>query len=381
MNRNYLIAFTVTAAVLTLLALAGWALFEIEPTIKYLPPSREARRNEYLALDRWLQSRGIPVREESSGGLSMISNAPEKHIFIQASLFRWNNEAPEYLAHWVEEGGHLYLILDYQTISASYLAHGPDWVFPDEVPFLLLKEFGITAGEGAEQPGLHYNTGAPSFDHGVSFEISEEYGALNIRDWTGLTRLIQVNRGKGKFTVSARPRFLLSEYLDRAPNARLAWAVFGAEGEAWLFIRGATKVQGLFGSLWRQGNLSVLIVSILVLIIICFWAVLPLFGLVKEDDEEPGKPLRERFLAEGRFLKRYGALDIYRETYLKEIKRRLARKESLLDNDKIEKRLLEIYGSPAGESAMLVRFFRGGRLAYGEFPKMVIIFKTILERI
>ena len=71
-NRNRIIGFTATAAVLCLVAFALNSIFEIVSETKYLPPSREARLNEYLAFDRWLEASGIPVRVEGSGNLSII---------------------------------------------------------------------------------------------------------------------------------------------------------------------------------------------------------------------------------------------------------------------------------------------------------------------
>ena len=87
---------------------------------------------------------------------------------------------------------------------------------------------------------------------------------------------------------------------------------------------------------------------------------------MRGDGEKPGKPIRERFLAEGRFLKSYSALNLYSETYMKEIKRRLAHREGLKTDEEIQKRLMEILGRP---------------LTNQNFPKMISDYKTILERI
>ena len=390
MNRNYLIGFAAAAAVLGLLAFAAWSFLEVVPITKNLPPSREARINGYLALDRWLEGMGIPVRTESSGNLSTISRAEEKRIFIQSSLFHWNDEAEEYLIRWIEEGGQLFLALDIDPIV--------DWY--DDVPELLLEEFGIELETGKTVLDYHYDSSeSPDYDRRVSFELSGAEDALALKDWNGLTKLVQVKRGRGKLTVTGRPRFLLSAYLDEAPNARLAWALFAehhavnqdmsftaniaAPGGGWLFIRGTTRQRGLVGNLFRQGNLPALLVSVLVLLVICFWTVIPIFGLVRRDDEKPGRPLRERFLAEGRFLKRYGALEFYRDTFVKEIRRRLARREGLFTDSEIENRVLDIRGKPARERDRrnLVRVLRGEPIKYREFPGMIAELITILERI
>jgi len=393
MNRNYLIGFAAAAALLAALAFVAWSLFEIYPRTRQVLPSREARVNEYLALDRWLQSSGIPVRVESAGDLSTVLEAKERQIFIQASLFRWDADTVDYLAKWIEHGGNLFLVLemipdfDLEHLNSRPRSQNDRY---GEEPLLLLEKFGITAEAGTGLPGFQYEPMAPSFAHDLSFEVAEGTEALIFKDWTELIRLVEVKRGKGKLVVSGLPRFLLSPYIGDTPNARLAWAIFGADdsepgsgAEGCLFIRGKVKAHGLFGSLWRQGNLNVLLVSLLVLLVIGFWMVIPLFGLVRDNDEKPGKPLRERFLAEGRFLKRYGALEFYRLVYVKEIRRRLARKEGLSSDDEVESRLLGMWGKTAGDRdiRLLARVLRGEPFTFWEFPKMITIFRTILERI
>ena len=400
MNRNYLVGFAVAVAVLGLLAFAAWSLFEIYPVTRDIPPSREARVNEYLALDRWLAFMGRNIRVEDSGDLSLISRAKERQIFIQSSLFKWDDDA-EYLVQWVLDGGTLFLALDDQRSGGSYQYNRRD---RDAGTLHLLEEFGIKIGAGAARGNYRYNPDSPNYDRGVAFEMAGEAAEaddlLTLKDWSSIVRLVQVKRGKGKFIVSGLPVFLRSSYIERAPNARLAWALFAAESEPaaearegrgsppeppnndWLFIRGSTRPSGLLGDLFREGNLPVLLVSILVLLVVCFWAVIPLFGLVRGDDAKPGKPLRERFLAEGRFLKRYGALEFYRQVYMKEIKRRLARKEGLCSDDEIQGRIREILGRPGDrDSRVLAGILHGGSFRYKDLPRMIIIFNTILERI
>ena len=381
MNRNFLIGLIVTVAVLALLVFVASLFFEISSTTKPVPPSREAETNKYLALDRWLKSMGCPVRVLPYGNRSVISQARERRIFIQSSLFRWTDDAVEYLTRWVEEGGHLFLVIDdYDEEFFSLLE--------------LLEEFGIEAKVGGGLSHYNYDPESPSFDHDITLEVSPAEGVLEMKDWTGLTRLVQVRRGMGRLTVSDWPRFLLSSYLGDAPNARLAWGLFvaGADPQesgplqsgplesGWLFIRGTTRIRGIVGNLFRHGNLAVLAVSVLVLLVVGFWAVIPRFGLVRGDDERPGKPLRERFLAEGRFLKRYGALGSYRDVYVREIKRRLARKEGISTDDEI---IGYIKGKKIEEQDMqlFVSALNGKPFTYSEFPKMITVLKNILERI
>ncbi|MDR1803132.1 MAG: hypothetical protein LBQ94_05940 [Treponema sp.] len=362
MNRNYIIAFSVSVALLALLAFSAWSLFETYPIIRNLPPSREARINEYLAMDRWLEEYGIAVRTEAQGDLNTISQAEEKHIFIQASLFRWTPDAVEYLVQWVEEGGSLFLVLDTYSELENY-----------EILFLLGK-FGITAETGF--PSYRDDPDFPDYDRRFFFEVSADVEIFSLKDRNGAVKMVQAARGKGKVIVSGEPHFLKFPYIENAPNARLAWALFASND--WLFIRGTAMPRGLLGDLFRQGNLPVLLVSVLVLIVIGFWAAIPLFGLVREDTEKPGKPLRERFLAEALFMRKYGGLEFYLDVYLKEIKRRLA---IIGDpSSDIQKRITEVSTKPDEEN-LIADYLDGKRIDYRDFPKLQKTLKNILEKI
>ena len=383
MNRNYRIGFAVSIALLALLALAAWTLFETYPRTRYLPPSREARANEYLALDRWLGDEGIGVRTEAQGDLNMISRAKEGHIFIQASLFRWTLDAVEYLVNWVEEGGTLFLVLDTYGELDSY-----------EVLYLLEK-FGITV-EVVFSP-YYEDPDFPDYDRRFFFDVSADVEALSLKDRSGAVTLVLAKRGRGKIIVSGEPHFLKFPFIGNAPNARLAWALFGHDGwglgppgaaaidrgvmeKNWLFIRGAARARGLLGDLFRQGNLPVLLVSLLVLIVIGFWAAIPIFGLIRGETEKPGKPLRERFVAEALFLKKYGGLDLYLGFYMKEIRRRLSRIGGPGGEADFQKRITEILAKPE-EEYLLAIFLHGGRINYRDFTRLQKTMINILEKL
>ncbi|MCL2231734.1 MAG: DUF4350 domain-containing protein [Treponema sp.] len=370
MKRDSIVGVSVTAAVLALLAFLAWYFLEIYPRQRWNPPSREARVNEYLALDRWLKEMGHSVRLVNSGNLSAVLAAEERQVFIQASLFSWASADAASLAQWVEEGGTLFVALDFQS----------EWEYRNAAGLLrLLEEFGIQPSKGSTVPWHRGDPETPAFGHDFSFEVLQD-DALAIEDRTGITRLVRTERGEGRFIVSGRPRFLHSRFIGDAPNARLAWTLFAAGDERdWLFIRGTTRTQGLLGSLFRHGNFGVLAASALVLLVVGFWAVIPMFGLVRREAERPGKPLRERFIAEGRFLKAYGALGFYRDAYVKEIRRRLAKKEGLSTDDELIGHVFKAHGER--EARLFAGALGKEPIKYREFLKMITILKTILERI
>ncbi|MCL2006964.1 MAG: hypothetical protein FWG77_02660 [Treponema sp.] len=348
MNRNLIIVSLIVIALISIAAFTIYNNFEIQRVVRAIPPTREARANEYLALDRWLTGMGIPVRVKNSSSLLDILEARERNIFIQSSLFTWTKEASTYLFHWVETGGTLYLVLDnFQGATDSGL-----------LDFLL--EFGINA-ERSGRITYYDDYEYPDYDLRVFFSVNDN-NTLTFRDRGNIVRLVQRRSGAGTIIVSGNPQFLLSRNLDNPANSRLAWALFadratrlgGSDSGAWLFIRGIPVSQGLWGSLFRQGNFTALIVSVSVLLLIGFWAVIPNFGLLSGDDTKPGKTLRERFLSEGRFLRNYRALDVYKNAYLKEIKRKLFLKEGYMDDDEFQRRLTELIARPIDERNFLM---------------------------
>ena len=68
----------------------------------------------------------------------------------------------------------------------------------------------------------------------------------------------------------------------------------------------------------EKGNLFPVVISAIILIVMGFWMVIPVFGLVSVEKQRTSKPIRERFTAEIRFLKKYRALDHYLDVYGRE---------------------------------------------------------------
>ena len=405
MNRGKLIAFATTLAILGILAALAWAFLEIYPATRWDPPSREARSNEYLALDRWLTATGSDIRITRRGNITSLTGAQERNVFVQASLFDWTAETAlaegnavtvsEKLLQWIESGGNLFLVLDYLS----------EWEFRiNRELIVLLEEFEIEVTFGwssspqddERSKDEYYDVddeqlisaaypSAATFSSSFAFTVPPGDNIRALSAPGGQTRLVQIRRGDGVFTVTGTPLFLRSPNLRNEDNAALAWALFSADSGdgAWLFIRGAAQVRGLVGSLFRYGNFAVFIISAIIFIIVCFWAVIPMFGTVRGERAKAGKPLGERFSAEGRFFKRHGALGFYRDVYMKEIRRRFVVKEGLHSDDEINDRVLVLLGKTADEteSRLFAAALRKEPVRYKDLPSLIIIFRTILERV
>jgi hypothetical protein len=370
------------------LAVIGAALFiffnyyEIKDYDRYFQPSREAQVNEYLALDRWLADEGHTVRVEKYGNLELLKDAAADIILIQERLFNWSEEAVVYLDSWVEQGGRLILCLD--NYRGRYI---------DAFLRTYLDELGVEFGEELDElsGAWRYDEHFPVYGRNIIFKEPEDpkstENVLFFKDVYGYVRLMQFSRGSGTVTVTGTPRFMTTNNIGEEPDSRLSWYLFahnadklvGAESTI-LFIRGETPVESLLGRVFMLGNFSIIIIAGLILIAVGFWSVIPLFGVVRGEDERTGKFLAERFLAEGRFLKRFNALDQYRNTYFREIRRKFIKHEDLSDEEIIARSANLIKNDGEGISAVEKAVFPG-RQRNKDFIESIKTLRTILERI
>ena len=308
--------------ILAIIVLIFTSIYEFVQEDIYKAPSREAQVNEYLALDRWLNANGQPVRIQNYGDLETISSASEGTIFIQSDLFDWSDPAAANLESWIENGGSLILSLTFYYRT---------WTANDELGAFLLR-FGIESAE--TDSNYRYIASVPTFSSNINFKEPEEGCILILKDGGDAIRLVQLEHGKGTLTVTGHARFMNSRNLRREPNARLSWYLLSGNKDQQafqltpgvLFIRGYARPAGLMGRIFQHGNFIIIIIPAVLLIIAGLWSVIPVFGVIRGNEELPGKTLNERFLAEGRFFKRHKSLDFYKEAYIREIKRKSVRR-------------------------------------------------------
>jgi hypothetical protein len=348
---KYRTAFGACAAALIVLAVLAYTQLEIYPRLRPMPPSREVRANDYFALDRWLQETGHPVRIEPGASAEQITVAPEKTVFLQASLLDWRDIPFSRMEPWLAGGRRLILSLDipwYEDededlaafLSALALRREPIADLADFYALLEPEPEPETAGAGEDAAGeetgeIRENPrpAVPDFDPYVILTLDKGRdipdGIVTMEDPQGIIRLVTIPVGTGSITVTGKAYFMQNLYIDQDVNARLTWELTGGgdrENRGILFIRGRRIIQSLWGNLADRGNPVCLILSILVLAGIGFWMIVPVFGRVRRDEEPPGKALRERFLAEARFLKKYRGLDLYVDIYIRELRSRLRRR-------------------------------------------------------
>jgi hypothetical protein len=389
---TYGVVLLAAVSALIVLAVYIFSRFEIYERTRWVRPSAELRANNFYVLSTWLSESGHPVRSYPRWtGIKKLSPR-EGGLYIQASLFDWE-EAEPVLVPWVEEGGSLVISLDdpwYQDDAEEALPTGPALdLFLEKLGIRVLRpgpenygaagkkdetvmtidednednedngdddggavpedEEGYAAagdrsgGDGAaarDFPDYDYRisfedsgpaapsggTPVPDGRTGERAESSPDGRNLTLRDSGGTIRLVRRALGKGQVAVTGACFFMYNYHLDDEANARLAWELTGAslrpEQPGMFFVRGRRAAAGFFSALAERGNLMAPALSILILVLTGFLTVIPGFGVLRGDESKRPGAISGRFLAEARFLRRYGAFGVYLETYLRELRRR-----------------------------------------------------------
>jgi hypothetical protein len=305
------------------LGILAYNFLEIYPTKKYVHPSREVNSNSYYALEQWLLETGHEV-DTNTYFHQHITETPNEKIVIanygEIPWYRW-----EEINSWIEQGGNLVVFIDNyrNVISENFINFLSDHGITIEYNATIYSRPEINIDDDPSMPPAEDIY--PFFDNFISFltdpiELPEEEITLT-KDENGIVRLVEIYAGKGTLTVTGVPIFMYNHNIRTEANAVLSWRLTGERASGGdennngiLFIRSQNYRQArnsIFGPTMERGNLIPFIVSALLIIILGFWMVIPAFGLVFFEKQRTAKPIKDRFTAEIRFLKKYDALDHY----------------------------------------------------------------------
>ncbi|MCL1927595.1 MAG: hypothetical protein FWG07_02235 [Treponema sp.] len=337
-DNQSLIVFLVILGIILIAGVFCYTQLEIVPSTRWEGPSREVRANSFYALEKWLEEFGQPVKTLTTGNVDTILNGSEKIIFLETSCFSWNKN-PELLIPWLEEGNQLIISLDnyinYRLRDfmefldiATVSSYNYDETVDKTDTFFIIEE----EKNEDEDSSKTKQEQSPYFDWHISFKRADPDAPLRYKTFVmnnnnGITKLVKFEIGKGSLIFTGTANFLKNYALHEKQNVDLAADIFlgnmPEDKQGILFIRSLSGNKGhLLGNLAERGNPAALIISLVLLIITGFWMVIPLFGRYRPAPEKPGKPLHERFLAEGRFLKKNHALGKYIEVYEKELEQK-----------------------------------------------------------
>jgi hypothetical protein len=323
--------------VVVFVALAAYLFFEnmeLETVQKKSGMSLEARRNRYLATERFLVRMGRkiqrverPVALESlpEGGVLILMTAGDNGVM--------NADRAQKILDWVARGG--YLVLD-QNWGGT------------ENP--LVAPFGIKERDREEEKkGIvrrerdASGSGTSSFveatlpGSGQRYRLSPKYSTMEAGETPPLwqvegsygSQMLHYAWGNGNVTLTGSLRFLNNYELDDFDHAEFFWALlqrYQPDGVIHFAQRleYQTLWQWLSTTAWRA-----LLGTAALILLWLFWVV-PRFGGVRAVPEVERRGLSEHLLALGRCLWREKALASLLDTARREIDQRLAQRHPRL---------------------------------------------------
>ncbi|GMO50593.1 MAG: hypothetical protein Ta2G_08210 [Termitinemataceae bacterium] len=338
LNSASVVPAVVSIAILTMIAVLSFKYLEPYKKTKRLKTSSEAQANIFLALDRWLDSTGHKTRIIRSGNVDDVRSADENVVIIFTSSFDFENSST--LLDLIK-GGKKVLIFKDKVIKENYY----DFTKALNAEMALKKESDKFSSETVyfkkeyrdSKNSIQSRRSDIDDDFGGKFseplikaegemrqtkstvddDVDSKYAYYNLE-----------YLGNGIITVIGNPYYLQSSELlsidndKNSHNIKEAWKHTGdldSEYKGILFIR---CLEAENGTIWKKksevtfwkmltqrGALLPIILPIILLIVIGFWMSLLPFGKLKDEHPLPGKSIRERFRAEGRFYKKYGLLN------------------------------------------------------------------------
>ncbi|MCL2441711.1 MAG: hypothetical protein FWD14_08215 [Treponema sp.] len=318
----------ITIAGIILIGYLAYTYLEIYSYKKTIFQSDEAYNNNLLAMERWLKATGHTVRYDDNFYINKLKKTSEDVVILNSEMLFW--EDTKEVISWIEQGGHLILCIHDQNINSELKN--------------FLSDFGINftkINTNVRQQENFY----PAFDMDFTLLLDNEDGTFFIDEIDHIIRLAEIQIGKGFLTVTGRPLFMYNRNLQHKKNAEISWRLTGARAkENGVLIVYTPRVThqrlSMFGAIAQRGSVTPIFISMVILIIAGFWSVIPRFGLVFADKQKTSRPIKDRFDAEIRFLKKYRALDYYLKVYEQEHKTDICNNEKQAYN---YRELINIY--------------------------------------
>ncbi|MFP4614616.1 MAG: DUF4350 domain-containing protein [Thiohalorhabdus sp.] len=310
-----------TLAVLGLVV-GGFLLFfkPVEEEVR-TDVSLEARKNPFLAAERFLEAGGIPTERARGRGTLEELPPPDRVLFLTAPLADLGKSERDELAAWLRAGGHL--------VTEAFLLWDPEEQASGD-PFL--DGFGIRlhrhgdAGSVCEEESDGGSLAAlpgsrPAMEVGFSprFYLEDAAGAADGRVTTLcgphlLTRPVD----EGRLTVLSDTGFWRNDRIGSGDHALLLWRMMTLTDPAGVRFLAHVDMPGLPLLLWEKAPEAVL--SGAALLLFALWAAYNRFGPpLAAPGSGPRRSLVEHLDALGAFHHRHGQP----ERLLEPLRRRL----------------------------------------------------------
>lgn len=305
--RPWIVVIVTVAAALLILYFA--TALECAPVERTSPPTSEVRNDPFMAIHEILAP-DFPVTTYDAPADIDLWDCSYLILYARDLSYFESTE----LESWVKSGGRLQIVFDKpeQAPADDWWLEEGSWI-QDLKPVFIYAEF-----ESSELlSGFVDSNGALVGDSETRITVDQAVSFQNVEDKSDTTHIrargqnfaVLRNIGNGFVLVAGRPYFMINQYLRKQDNVRFVSELFNGisfkdTGYIWIPSPGS-KVPPKIANL----NTLPVIVSIVLLCLLLFWSKLPRLGPTLPEDGADQRSLRERFMAEGRFLWRHGAGD------------------------------------------------------------------------
>ncbi|MDR1648090.1 MAG: DUF4350 domain-containing protein [Zoogloeaceae bacterium] len=303
---------------------------ELETVQKEGEMSLEARRNSWLATERFLKRMGRRTQRIKSP--VALDSLPEGGVLVLADGRRggvMNEARAQKILDWVARGGYLVLERDWGEVKKDPLLapFGVSGCGCDSKT----KKRGIERLEEGERYGLFVEAGLPGSKQ--RYRLDPKFRTMKAGETPPLwqiensygSQILHYVRGRGNVTVVGTLDFLDNDELGDFDHAEFFWALLQRYQPTGVIhfvsrLEYQTLWQWVLTTGWR------VLLGAATLILLWLFRVVPRFGGVRAEPEAERRGLSEHLLALGRCLWREGALDTLLDTARREIAYRLAQR-------------------------------------------------------
>jgi hypothetical protein len=276
--RSWLLPLALLALVA---ASAAWFLSTHErvPSREWVGPSAEARRNDYLAAERFAARMGLATRAlRSLPDLDTLK--PKSVLLLPNRRQALDPRRLREIVAWVEAGGHL--IAEAELVGVSD-------------PLLDLVGVERVRGAAPSKP-------APvRLADGRTIAVSL-FGAMTLEsaDAGEKGRFVSFDYGEGTVSALVGLHFARNQLIGTEDNADFLWYLLGATPAAELQIYLRPERLSLWGFLARHA--APVLAAVVALVALWLWRIAPRFGPVRPDPPPARRRLLDHLRASGRFF-------------------------------------------------------------------------------
>jgi hypothetical protein len=286
----------IPVGILALAALGAlWFLstFERVPAKEWVGPSAEARRNPYLAAERFAGRMGLPTRQlRALLDLDALGNGGA--LLLPSRRQALDPRRLRNIVAWVQGGGHV--------IAEAELLGVSDPLFD----LLGVQRTSMTAATAKPAPvelpgGRKLNV---SVFGSTLLQAADKDAGLRVGN-PDAARLISFTHGRGMVTVAAGLQFARNNLIGTNDNAEFLWHLLELTPATQLHVYLRPERLSLWGFL--KEHAATVLAALAALLVLWVWRTGPRFGPVLPDAPPARRRLLDHLRASGRY---YWAKDL-----------------------------------------------------------------------